>query len=79
MTLSKMKILKTIEVDVPDLPLKIRSTRIADGRSISELCRQIGMSRTNWYRMEAGTQSLPLETLRKLQNVFGNNLGIEID
>jgi transcriptional regulator with XRE-family HTH domain len=79
MTLSKMKILKTIELDVPDLPFRIRSTRIADGRSISELCRQIGMSRTNWYRMEAGTQSLPLETLRKLQHVFGNNLGIDIE
>ena len=79
MKFAAMKVLKTIEVDFPDLAEKIKNARINDPRSISEICRQLDMSRTHWYRIEEGNLSLPLETLRKIEAVLGVDFKVNID
>lgn len=76
---AKMKVLKTIEIDIPDLSNKIKAARAEDGRSISEICRQLNMSRTHWYRIEDGNFVLPLETLRRIEGVLNVDFGANID
>lgn len=35
------------------------------------------MTRTNWYRIEAENQTLPVDTLRKIEQVLGVDFGVE--
>lgn len=79
MTFATMRVFKTVAVDVPDLPDKIKQAREADPRSIREICRQLEMSTTHWYRIEKGEHSMPIETLRNIERVLGVNLDVVID
>jgi transcriptional regulator with XRE-family HTH domain len=71
-----MKVFKTIAIEVQDLPDRIKTVRMADGRSLSEICRQVGMSPMHWYRIEKGAHALPIETLRKIERVLGVSFGV---
>jgi ribosome-binding protein aMBF1 (putative translation factor) len=79
MVSTHMKVVKTIEVEVPDLPERIKIARVNDTRSIAEICRQLEMSTTHWYRIEHGIHSMPLETLRRIEHVLNIDLGVNID
>jgi len=75
-----MKVRKVIEVEVPGLGESIRKIREADSRSLAEICRQIPMTTMNWYRIEAEeTKALPVETLRRIEEVLGVDFGVKFD
>ena len=67
-----MKVRKTIDIEVPNLGEKIKAARERDSRSLSEICRQMEMSNMNWYKIESEeTKALPIETLRRIEEVLG--------
>ena len=75
-----MKVRKTIDISVPNLGQKIREARERDSRSLSEICRQMQMSNMNWYKIESEeTKALPIETLRRIEEVLGVNFGVDFD
>jgi transcriptional regulator with XRE-family HTH domain len=75
-----MKVRKIIEVEVPGLGDRIRKIREADSRSLAEICRQIPMTTMNWYRIEAEeTKALPVETLKRIEEVLGVDFGVKFD
>jgi len=74
-----MKVRKTIERDFPDIGSQIKAARESDGRPLTEICRSIGMTTANWYKIENGdTKVLPLETLRRIEAVLQIDLGVDI-
>ncbi|MEL7241384.1 MAG: helix-turn-helix transcriptional regulator [Cyanobacteria bacterium J06641_2] len=75
-----MKVKKVLEIDVPGLGSRIRQVREADSRSLAEICRRVGMTTMNWYRIEAEeTKALPIETLKRIEEVLGVDFEIRID
>ncbi|HEY9628848.1 MAG TPA: helix-turn-helix transcriptional regulator [Coleofasciculaceae cyanobacterium] len=74
-----MKVRKVIEGSFPGLGAKIKQARESDTRSLIEICALIGMTTANWYKIEAEeTKALPLETLRRIEEVLGINFGVEL-
>ena len=71
MALTKVKVVRTIAVDVPDLGARIREARKADKRNMTDIASAAGMSVQNWYRIEDEKQMLAEETLRKIEEVLG--------
>lgn len=65
--------------NVPGLGKRIRDAREADCRTLADICRAIKMSTANWYRIEEEKQKLPIETLRKIEQVLGVDLGVSLD
>ncbi len=75
-----MKVRKTIDIEVPNLGEKIKAARERDSRSLSEICRQMEMSNMNWYKIESEeTKALPIETLRRIEEILGVNFGVDFD
>ena len=80
MTQTLMKVRKTIDINVPKLGQKIKEARERDSRSLSEICRQMEMSNMNWYKIESEeTKALPIETLRRIEEVLGVDFGVKFD
>jgi transcriptional regulator with XRE-family HTH domain len=76
----KMKVKSVViqEMDVPGLGARIEEARRASGRSLTKICSELGMSTANWYRIEQEkNESLPLETLRKIEAVLGVDLDVK--
>lgn len=69
--IDKVKVIRTLEVEVPNLGRKIKEARnrIKDtkGKTITDLASASGMSAQNWYRIENERQTLPEETLRLME------------
>lgn len=78
MVSSAMKVTKTITIEVPGLGAKIKEARVDDERSLKAICEAVGMSQMNWYRIEDEKQSLPLETLRKIEKVLEVDFGVKM-
>lgn len=77
---SSMKVRKTVDREFPGLGQRIRQAREADHRSLSQLCGEINMTPANWYKIEKEDHKvLPLETLRKIEEVLQIDLGVEIE
>ena len=75
-----MKITKKISMEVPGLGEKIKQARLADRRSLSSICKEVGMSAQNWYRIEKDLPTyLNIETLQKIEEVLGVDLGVSFD
>ncbi len=74
-----MRVVKTISVDVPDLGQQIRAAREADRRSLVKICAEVGMTPANWYRIEAEKQTLPVETLKRIEEVLGVDFGVNLE
>lgn len=75
-----MKIRKNVDVEVPGLGEEIRKARKVDHRSLIQICELVGMTPMNWYKIEAEeTKALPIETLRKIEEVLGVDFGIKLD
>lgn len=72
------KVTKTISIEVPNLGAKIKEARERDYRLLKAICEAVGMSQMNWYRIEDEKQSLPLETLRKIEKVLEVDFGVEM-
>lgn len=74
-----MKVTKLIEVEIPCLGERIKEARLCDRRSLAAICREIGMTTANWYRIESGKQTMPVETLRKIEQALGVDFGVKFD
>ncbi|MEL4897724.1 helix-turn-helix domain-containing protein [Crocosphaera sp. Alani8] len=74
-----MKVTKTVEKEVPNLGKRIYEARMRDRRALTQLCGLVGMSTQNWYRIESERQSVPIETLRKMEKALGIDLGVSFD
>jgi transcriptional regulator with XRE-family HTH domain len=72
-----VRVVRTVEVEVPELGKRIREARKEDARSVTQIAAAAGMSVQNWYRIEDEKQSLPEETLRLIESVLGIDFGIK--
>jgi predicted transcriptional regulator len=79
LTTIKMKLTKLLSIDAPGLGEQIKKAREADPRALTTICRLVGMSTQNWYRIEREEQSLPIETLQKIEQVLGVAFGYQFD
>ena len=72
-----MKILKTA-FEIPELGKKIRDARFdakKSGKSLKEICDEVGMTSSNWYLIEKGiTKEISEETLTKIEESLQVNL-----
>jgi len=70
---------ETIESD--GLGARIRRAREADPRSLSELARLAGISRSFWYQVEHESVlgGISESTLRKIEEVLGVDFGVQFD
>ena len=73
-----MKVYREISVEAPGLGARIKAAREADDRSLTELAELVGMTRTNWYRIEDEKQALPESTLRAIEEVLGVDFGVKL-
>lgn len=72
-----MKVKRCEERDYPKLGDRIRRQRERDPRPLTQICDEVGMTTTNWYRIEGGkVESLPLETLRRIEKVLNFNFSV---
>ena len=75
-----MKVRKVIDIEAPGLGAKIKAAREADSRSLLSICKEIGLTPMYWYKIEAEeVKALPIETLRKIEEVLGVNFGVNFD
>lgn len=75
-----MKVRRVTEIEIPSLGKKIKRAREQDPRSLVEICQIVGMTTSNWYRIEKEvTKFLPIETLQKIEEVLGIDLGVNFD
>ena len=74
-----MEVVSSKVLIVKGLGQKIKLAREADPRPLTTICKIMNMSSNNWYRIEKESQSLPLETLRKIENVLGVSFGVSLD
>ncbi len=71
---------KTIDKEIPNLADKIKEARVKDKRSLVKICQEMGMTPMNWYRIEkAETKTVPLETLKRIEEVLGIDFGIQFN
>lgn len=76
----RMRVRKTIDVDIPRLGAKIRDARKASPRSLTELAAAAGMTTANWYAIEGEEiKALPEETLRRIEEVLKTNFGARFE
>ncbi len=80
MTVKVRRIIK-LEVDVPGLGDRIKQAREARGRPVTQLAKEVGISRNYWYQLEAEAVlgGVAEETLRKIEEVLGIDLGVKFD
>ena len=80
MVTTLMKVRRVTEVEIPGLGAKIKKFREQDPRPLVEICALVGMTSSNWYRIEKEIPTyLPIETLKKIEEVLGVNLGVSFD
>jgi transcriptional regulator with XRE-family HTH domain len=80
MSTTPMKVRRTIDKEVPHLGQKIRQAREASGRSVESLIKEAGISRVYWYDIEnENVRALPEETLRRIEQTLGVDLGVSFD
>jgi transcriptional regulator with XRE-family HTH domain len=77
--LRDMKVVRTIELDVPNLGERIKDARKSDSRSVTQIAGAAGMSVQNWYRIENERQTLPENVLRMIESVLGVDLGVKFN
>jgi transcriptional regulator with XRE-family HTH domain len=80
MTVKVRRIIK-LEVDVPGLGNRIKQAREARGRPVTQMAKEVGISRNYWYQLEAEAVlgGVAEETLRKIEEVLGVDLGVQFD
>ena len=77
-----MRIRQINELEVDGLGEIVRQARLAisQKKSLEQICREVGVSRTYWYDLEKeqikGT--LSVENLRKIEEVLGTDFGVKM-
>lgn len=69
----QVKRVREIVCDFPGLGQRIRQARGQDGRSLTEICRTSGISRSYWYQLEGEDLRSPAkeEVIRKIEQALG--------
>lgn len=69
MPIVKVRRIVKQEVDVPGLGAKIKKARTDSSKSLSALCREVGISRNYWYQLESEVVlgGVAEDTLRKME------------
>lgn len=60
---------------------RIKQAREARGRPVTQMAKEVGISRNYWYQLEAEAVlgGVAEETLRKIEEVLGVDLGVQFD
>ena len=78
-----VQVKRVVEIinDFPGLGQRIRQAREQDERSLSQICRECGVSRSYWYQLEGEDMRSPAteEIIRKNENALGIDLGVRFD
>jgi len=75
-----VQVKRVVEIvrEFPGLGDRIKKAREGDGRSLLQICRESGVSRTYWYQLENEQiyASVSEEVIRKIETTLGVDLGI---
>lgn len=75
-----MKVRRVQEIDIADLPQRIRQSREAKGLSLVGLHKASGISRLSLRRFELGdVAAIAYPTLQKLEQVLEVDFGVKFD
>ena len=81
--IEKVKVIRTLEIEVPDLGKRIKEARNKikeeKGKTITDLASASGMSAQNWYRIENERQTLSEETLRLMEAALECSFEVSFD
>ncbi len=83
-----MKVRQIKDIEIPGLAETIKTARMAiaeapepNKKTMEDICREVGLSRTYWYDIEhdrlRGT--LSIENLRKIEVALNIDLGVKFD
>lgn len=74
------RVIETVR-DFPELGQKIRQARERDERSVTDLCRACGLSRSYWYQLENEDLRAPAteDVIRRIEQVLEVDLGVKFD
>lgn len=77
----QVKRVKEVVREFPGLGQRIRQARERDIRSLSEICREYGISRSYWYQLEAEDLRSPAteDIIRKIEKALSVDLGVQFD
>jgi transcriptional regulator with XRE-family HTH domain len=76
--LTKMKVVKTVEVEVQGLKERIKEAVEKDTRSVQFIATAVGVSSATIYNLMNGkSDRVSLDTLQKLGEVLQADLGVE--
>ncbi|MFN6538316.1 MAG: helix-turn-helix domain-containing protein [Nostoc sp. EkiNYC01] len=80
MTVKVRRIVKQ-EIDAPGLGDRIKQAREASNRPVTQLAKEVGISRNYWYQLEAEAVlgGVAEETLRKIEEVLGVDFGVKLE
>jgi transcriptional regulator with XRE-family HTH domain len=72
------RVVETV-LDFPDLGKRIRQARERDNRSLSQICRDAGVSRAYWYQLESEDLRAPAteDIIRKIEKALNIDLGVK--
>ncbi|AFZ27222.1 hypothetical protein Cylst_5183 [Cylindrospermum stagnale PCC 7417] len=67
--------------DFPELGERIRQARERDGRPLTIICKECGVSRSYWYQLENENLLAPATEgiIRKIENFLGVDLGVNFN
>ena len=79
-----MRIRKIQEIKVKGVGDRIKQARLSlprNGKSLNDLCEEVGISRTYWYDIENDQLkgALSIENLRKIEKALDIDLGVSFD
>ena len=67
--------------DFPGLGERLKKARESDSRSLAQICRESGVSRTYWYQIEDEATLSPVteDIIRKIETTLGVDLGVSFE
>ena len=81
MIAAKMRIRWIKEVEVNGLGKAIKRARENSGKTVDQICEEVGVSRTYWYDIEKETLkgTLSRENLESIEKSLDVDLGVNFD
>ncbi len=73
-----MRVRKVQEAEIPDLSEQLLFARKSSEMSLLEICRQLEITPTYWYKLEkGGADTINYDLLKKIENLLALDLGVE--